>query len=74
MSTLNTQDFLDAYKALDTAKYPSLPDTSYGALGAYLKVAIEFSLSVEETQRRLDEKTITMKAQLAEYLAETVNA
>ncbi len=74
MSALNTQDFLDAYKALDTAKYPSLPDTSYGALGAYLKVAIEFGLSVEETQRRLDEKTKELKTQLANHLAETVNA
>ena len=73
MSSLNTQDFLDAYRALDTAKYPSLPDTSYTALGAYLKVALEFGLSVERVQSDLDEKTRELKARLAEHLAETVN-
>ncbi len=70
MSSLNTQDFLDAYTALDTAKYPSLPNTSHGVLSAYLKVALEFGLSVEETQRRLDVKTREMKTELTHYLAE----
>jgi hypothetical protein len=74
MTTLNTQDFLDAYTALDTAKYPSLPNTSHGVLSAYLKVALEFGLSVEVFQSRLDEKTRELKIQLANYLAETVDA
>lgn len=70
MNSLNTQDFIDSYKQLHVAKYPSLPDTAYVTLASYLRVSLEFGLSVEATQYRLDEKTSEMKTELTHYLAE----
>lgn len=70
MKSLNTQDFLESYKALHLAKYPSLDTNEHVVLSAVLSVCIEFNKSFDEIQERLDEMTQQNKTELTHYLAE----
>jgi hypothetical protein len=57
MTTLNTKDFLESYKALHNAKYPMLNTNENLVLSTILTVSIEWSKSVAEVQELLDKKT-----------------
>ena len=57
MTTLNTKDFTDSYKALHNAKYPSLNANEHLVLSTILTVSIEWSKSLDEVQELLDKKT-----------------
>lgn len=57
MTTLNTKDFLESYKALSNAKYPTLSTNEYLVLNTILTVSIEWSKSLAEVQDLLDKKT-----------------
>ena len=64
MITLNTQDFIDSYKALHNAKYPSLNANEHLVLSTILTVSIEWSKSLDEVQELLDKKTKEQKLEL----------
>lgn len=70
MNSLNTKDFLESYKALHLAKYPALDTNEWVVLASILTVSIEFGLSFDEIQGRLDRKTSEQKTELEHYLAE----
>jgi len=72
MKTLNTQDFLDSFKTLQEAKYPSLPTSEHRTLATVLTVAIEFGRTLEEIQEHLDKMTREQGLELELYLAETI--
>lgn len=74
MKSLNYQDYLNAYKALDSVKYPHLPDTSYHYLVGILVAHINFELSFEEIQKRIDESTQEKINELEKFLTEQVGA
>ena len=57
MITLKTKDFLESYKALHSAKYPSLNANEHLVLNTILTVSIEWSKSLDEVQELLDKKT-----------------
>jgi hypothetical protein len=59
MTTLNTQDFKDAYNALDKAKYPNNHTSSSGyvALATMLEVCLNYKMGISQIQKALDEKT-----------------
>ena len=57
MTTLNTQDFIDSYKALHTAKYSTLPANEHLVLSTILSVSIEWGKTLDEVQELLDKKT-----------------
>ena len=57
MTTLNTKDFTDSYKALHNAKYPSLNANEHLVLSTILTVSIEWSKSLDEVQDLLDKMT-----------------
>ena len=59
MTTLNTQDFKDAYNALDKAKYPNNhnPSSGYVALATMLEICINWKMGINQIQESLDEKT-----------------
>ena len=57
MITLNTQDFIDSYKALHNAKYPSLNANEHLVLNTILTVSIEWAKTLDEVQELLDKKT-----------------
>jgi hypothetical protein len=57
MTTLNTQDFIDSYKALHTAKYSTLPSHEYLVLNTILTVSIEWGKTLDEVQELLNKKT-----------------
>jgi hypothetical protein len=59
MTTLNTQDFKDAYNALDKAKYPNThtPSSGYVALATMLEICINYKMGISQIQKSLDEKT-----------------
>jgi hypothetical protein len=57
MTTLNTQDFIDSYKALHTAKYSTLPAHEYLVLNTILTVSIEWGKTLDEVQELLNKKT-----------------
>lgn len=54
MKSLNTKDYLESCKAMQQALYPSLPTTEYPSLVGVLSACIEFELSLEKIQTRLD--------------------
>jgi hypothetical protein len=64
MTTLNTQDFIDSYKALHTAKYSTLPANEHLVLSTILSVSLEWQKSVAEVQALLDKKTQEQKLEL----------
>jgi hypothetical protein len=64
MTTLNTKDFLESYKALHTAKYSTLPSHEHLVLNTILTVSIEWSKSLDEVQELLDKKTKEQKLEL----------
>jgi hypothetical protein len=73
MNSLNTKDFLESYALLRSTKYPALAqsgDLSHVALSSILTVCIEFGLSFDEIQGRLDRKTSEQKTELENYLSE----
>jgi hypothetical protein len=57
MTTLNTQDFIDSYKALHNAKYPTLSANEYLVLNTILTVSIEWGKTLDEVQELLNKKT-----------------
>jgi hypothetical protein len=64
MTTLNTKDFLDSYKALHSAKYSTLNAHEHLVLSTILTVSIEWSKSLDEVQELLDKKTKEQKLEL----------
>jgi len=64
MTTLNTQDFIDSYKALHTAKYSILPANEHLVLSTILSVSLEWQKSLAEVQALLDKKTQEQKLEL----------
>ena len=66
MTTLNTQDFKDAYNALDKAKYPNnhTQSSGYVALATMLEICINWKMGINQIQERLDEKTSEWKNEL----------
>lgn len=66
MTTLNTQDFKDAYNALDKAKYPNTHTSSSGyvALATMLEVCVNWKMGINQIQETLDEKTTQWKNEL----------
>ncbi len=64
MTTLNTKDFLESYKALHNAKYPTLNTNEHVVLSAILSVSIEWKKSVDDVQKLLDKKTQEQKLEL----------
>jgi len=64
MTTLNTKDFLESYKALQSAKYPMLNTNEHVVLSAILSVSIEWEKSVDDVQKLLDKKTQEQKLEL----------
>lgn len=64
MTTLNTKDFLESYKALHNAKYPMLNTNENLVLSTILTVSIEWSKSLDEVQELLDKKTKEQKLEL----------
>jgi lipopolysaccharide biosynthesis regulator YciM len=57
MTTLNTKDFLESYKALHNAKYSTLNANEHLVLATILTVSIEWSKSLDEVQKLLNKKT-----------------
>jgi gamma-glutamylcyclotransferase (GGCT)/AIG2-like uncharacterized protein YtfP len=68
MTTLNTKDFLESYKALNNAKYPTLNTNEHLVLGTILTVSIEWSKSLAEVQELLDKKTREQNLELQFFL------
>ena len=64
MTTLNTQDFIDSYKALHNAKYSTLPSHEHLVLSTILSVSIEWAKPLAEVQELLDKKTKEQKLEL----------
>lgn len=64
MTTLNTKDFTDSYKALSNAKYSTLNANENLVLATILTVSIEWSKSLAEVQELLDKKTREQKLEL----------
>jgi hypothetical protein len=64
MTTLNTKDFTDSYKALHNAKYSTLNAHEHLVLSTILTVSIEWSKSLDEVQELLDKKTKEQKLEL----------
>lgn len=64
MTTLNTKDFLESYKALHSAKYSTLNAHEHLVLSTILTVSIEWSKSLDEVQELLDKKTREQKLEL----------
>ena len=54
MKSLNIKDYLESCKAMHQALTPSLPTTEYASLVGILTACIEFEMSVEKIQTRLD--------------------
>jgi len=57
MTTLNTKDFLESYKALTNAKYSMLKANENLVLSTILTVSIEWEKSLSEVQDLLDKMT-----------------
>ena len=68
MITLNTKDFTDSYKALHSAKYPTLSTNEHLVLSTILAVSIEWSKSLAEVQDLLDKKTREQNLELQFFL------
>lgn len=54
MKSLNIKDYLESCKAMNQALAPSLPTTEYACLVGILTACIEFELSFDKIQTRLD--------------------
>jgi hypothetical protein len=54
MKTLNTKDYLESCRAMQQALTPSLNTTEYASLAGILSACIEFELSIDKVQTRLD--------------------
>jgi gamma-glutamylcyclotransferase (GGCT)/AIG2-like uncharacterized protein YtfP len=67
-TTLHTQEFLDSYKALQNAKYPTLNANEHLVLSTILAVSIEWSKSLDEIQELLDKKTQEQNRELQFFL------
>jgi hypothetical protein len=57
MTTLNTKDFTDSYKALTNAKYPMLNANEHLVLSTILTVSMEWEKKISEVQDLLDKMT-----------------
>jgi hypothetical protein len=57
MKSLNIKGYLESCKAMNQANSPSLPTTEYASLVGILSACIEFELSFEQIQTRLDNLT-----------------
>jgi hypothetical protein len=57
MTTLNTKDFLESYKALHNAKYSMLNVNENLVLSTILTVSMEWEKSLAEVQELLDKMT-----------------
>jgi hypothetical protein len=68
MTTLNTKDFLESYKALSNAKYPTLKTDEHLVLGTILSVSIEWAKPLSEVQELLDKKTREQNLELQFFL------
>ena len=68
MTTLNTQDFIDSYKALHNAKYPTLSANEYLVLNTILTVSIEWGKTLDEVQELLNKKTQEQNLELQFFL------
>jgi hypothetical protein len=64
MTTLNTKDFLESYKALSNAKYSTLNANEHLVLSTILSVSIEWAKPLAEVQELLDKKTREQKLEL----------
>ena len=66
MTALNTDQFKDAYNALNKAKYPlsHTPSSGYVALATILEVCINWKMGIKQIQETLDEKTAQWKNEL----------
>ena len=64
MTTLNTKDFTDSYKALHNAKYSTLNAHEHLVLSTILTVSIEWAKTLDEVQELLDKKTKEQKLEL----------
>jgi hypothetical protein len=68
MTTLNTKDFLESYKALHNAKYSSLDANEYLVLNTILTVSIEWGKTLDEVQELLNKKTQEQNLELQFFL------
>jgi gamma-glutamylcyclotransferase (GGCT)/AIG2-like uncharacterized protein YtfP len=68
MITLNTKDFIDSYKALHNAKYPTLSANEHLVLNTILTVSIEWAKTLDEVQDLLDKKTREQNLELQFFL------
>ena len=66
MTTLQTEQFRDAYNALNKAKFPLSHDNriAYVALATMLEVCLNYKMGIVQTQNALDEKTEQYKSDL----------
>lgn len=66
MTELKTDEFKNAYNALNKAKYPNNHTSSLGyvALATMLEVCINWKMGINQIQERLDEKTSEWKNEL----------
>ena len=69
MKNLNTNDFIQSYRDLRKAKYPSLTDTAHVALSAILTVSIEWGKDIDQIQNVLDTHTAEMRQELSDLSA-----
>jgi hypothetical protein len=68
MTTLNTKDFLESYKALHNAKYSTLNANEHLVLATILTVSIEWAKTLDEVQELLDKKTREQNLELQFFL------
>jgi hypothetical protein len=68
MTTLNTKDFLESYKASHTAKYSTLPSHEHLVLNTILTVSIEWGKTLDEVQELLNKKTQEQNLELQFFL------
>jgi hypothetical protein len=66
MTELKTDEFKNAYNALNKAKYPNTHTSSVGyvALATMLELCINWKYGIVQTQKTLDEKTSEWKNEL----------
>jgi hypothetical protein len=57
MTTLNTKEFLDSYKALTNAKYPMLNANEHLVLSTILTASMEWEKRISDVQDLLDKMT-----------------
>jgi hypothetical protein len=57
MTTLNTKEFLDSYRALTNAKYPMLNANEHLVLSTILTASMEWEKKISDVQDLLDKMT-----------------